>query len=311
MIDVKPIQSSLKSWMQKNDNFQENYKKIRAEVLNDPEISELLSHHPQLTQQEINKNLIKLYEYMTQSKQCSGCASFEACQNMLQGYSPILKIERDEIHLSYEKCHSRKMHEQDLQKQKLIKSLYMPREILQAKMADIDYGETRTLAIGEILDFLDQAKAELPEKGLYLHGKFGVGKTFLLGALANELKKYNISSTLIYMPEFVRELKSSFKDDSFNEKLDHFKKANVLMLDDIGAEMQSAWFRDEILGSVLQYRMMERLPTFFTSNFDLDQLEYQLAATKNGVEQVKAGRIIERIRQVSKPIKLDGENRRV
>src|SRR5699024_8401918 len=125
-------------------------------------------------------------------------------------------------------------------------------------------------------------------------------KTYLLGALANELKKQHISSMLIYMPEFVREMKSSIKDDSINEKINYFKDTDVLMLDDIGAETQSAWFRDEILGSILQYRMMERLPVFFTSNYNLEKLEELLAfSNRGGVEEVKAGRIIERIKQVS------------
>src|SRR5690625_6268764 len=81
------------------------------------------------------------------------------------------------------------------------------------------------------------------------------------------------------------------------------------MIDDIGAETQSAWFRDEVLGSILQYRMMEKLPVFFTSNYSLEQLEKQLSkTTRGGVEKVKAGRIMERIRQVSKEVSLFGDN---
>lgn len=83
------------------------------------------------------------------------------------------------------------------------------------------------------------------------------------------------------------------------------------MLDDIGAETQSAWFRDEVLGSILQYRMMEQLPVFFTSNFNLQELIGQLEETRGKVEQVKAKRIIERIKQVSNIVKIDGENRRL
>ena len=41
--------------------------------------------------------------------------------------------------------------------------------------------------------------------------------------------------------------------------------------------------------------MQEKLPTFFTSNLDLDLLEQHLALSKNGIEEVKAKRIIERI----------------
>jgi len=311
MIQLKPIQSELKKWMQRNENFKENYIKIKNEVLNDPQIKTFLSEHPQLTQAEINKNLMKLYEYKSQSKQCDHCSSYGVCKNIVPGYSPVLHVENNEIRLTYEKCHSRILYEKEQEQQKLIHSLHVPKEILEARITDVSYDQPRIEAITQVLDFLDQAKTELPTKGLYLYGLFGVGKTYLLGALANELKKINISSAIIYMPEFVREIKSSFKDDTTNEKIDFFKRVGVLMLDDIGAELQSSWFRDEVLGSVLQYRMMERLPVFFTSNYSLKQLENQLAITKNGVEEVKAGRIIERIKQVSRAIKIEGHNRRL
>ena len=97
----------------------------------------------------------------------------------------------------------------------------------------------------------------------------------------------------------------------YRKKIDYFKHTDVLMLDDIGAETFSAWFRDEVLGSILQYRMMEKLPVFFTSNYTMEQLELILATSKRGqIEKVKAGRIMERIKQVSKEVELDGESMR-
>lgn len=313
MIDMKPVQSTLKKWMNDNKDFKENYMRIRKDVLEDPEIKEFLSLHPEFTKREIDKNLIKLYEYKTQSKQCDKCKSFGSCINMLNGYSPILKTDNNEIHLQYEKCHNHVAHEKQKQQQELIKSLYMPKEILQASMTTIQTDEDeRAKAIDAIDNFLENVNLSgLPSKGIYFYGPFGVGKTFFLGAIANELRKSNISSMIIYMPEFVREIKGSLKDDSINAKVEYFKKAEVLMIDDIGAESQSAWFRDEILGSILQYRMMEGLPVFFTSNYNLNQLEDQLAKTNRGaVETVKAGRIIERIKQVSNEVQIAGENRR-
>lgn len=310
MMDMKPVQSTLQKWMRENENFQEHYAKIRREVLSNPEIKAFLAKHPALTKKEIDKGLIKLYEFTTQSKQCANCASFEKCPNMLPGYSPVLHVEGGEIHLSYEKCYQRINYEKQREQQKLVQSLYMPKQILEAKIDYIDSDPKRSQAVREILKFIGQCEQEIPTKGLYLYGPFGVGKTYFLGALANKLKEMYISSALIYMPEFVREMKASMKDDSLNKKLDYFKKTDVLMLDDIGAEMLSPWFRDEILGSLLQYRMMEGLPVFFTSNYSMEELESHLASTRNGVEEVKAGRIIERMKQVSQPVAIFTENRR-
>ena len=70
------------------------------------------------------------------------------------------------------------------------------------------------------------------------------------------------------------------------------------------------WARDEILGSILQYRMDFNLPTFFTSNLTIDELETHLSIVKNNIDKVKARRIIERIKQLTTDIELISKNRR-
>ena len=55
----------------------------------------------------------------------------------------------------------------------------------------------------------------------------------------------------------------------------------------------------KILCSILQNRMDNDLPTFITSNLSIDNLEQHLAQTKDGVELVKAKRIIERIKYLT------------
>src|SRR5690625_522349 len=311
MMNMKPIQNSLQRWINDNDAFQKRHQKMKKEILSHPEISAFLNKYPQITDHEIDKHLNKLYEYTTQSVQCDRCRDFTSCQNILPGYSPLLQYVNDDIHLAYEKCHNHLQHEKVAQSQRLIQSIYMPREILQARIENIAIDAYRSQAIKEITMFLDHAKDTLPERGLFFSGPFGVGKTYFLGAIANRLKEFDISSMLIYMPEFVREIREAIRDNSVQEKINIFKQADVLMLDDIGAETLSAWFRDEVLGSILQYRMMEKLPVFFTSNYTMSQLEEILATTTKGdVEKVKAGRIMERIKQVSIEVPVKGENRR-
>lgn len=308
---MEPIQASLKKWMRENRSFQTVYQEMRKEVLADREIRKLIADHPDLTEKHVDQQMMKLYEYYSQNKDCTNCP--KGCKaNILPGYKPRIEVVGAEIQLSYEKCKYTLQSEAQQKKSSLIKSLYMPKDILHASLANLDHkNPDRHDAIREVVQYVNQVKGDMPTKGLYLYGPFGVGKTYFLGAIANELADQNIASMLIYMPEFVREIKSSFKDDSVGEKIDQFKKVPVLMIDDIGAESISAWFRDEVLGSILQYRMMEGLPVFFSSNYSLSQLEKHLAITTKGdIEELKAGRIIERMKQVSKPIAIFSENRR-
>ncbi|WP_226583611.1 primosomal protein DnaI [Halobacillus litoralis] len=309
---MEPIQKSLKKWMKNNKQFQQRMNHMKEEVMQSSEVQKLIKENDELNEEAIERQLIKLYEYRTQSKNCEKCPTREECINILPGYVPHLEVDGADVKLVYDKCRRQRKHEQHEEQKSLVRSLHMPREILEASLERMDLQDPeRGSAVEKTVNYIESLGDELPGKGLYFHGPFGVGKTYFLGAIANELSSKNIPSMVIYMPEFVREMKASIKDDSLNDKVDAFKEVPVLMLDDIGAESQSAWFRDEVLGSILHYRMMERLPVFFTSNYSLSELEKVLMTSNRGdVEQVKAKRITERIRQLSDGVFVNGKNRR-
>lgn len=56
--------------------------------------------------------------------------------------------------------------------------------------------------------------------------------------------------------------------------------------------------------------MQEQLPTFFTSNLNIDDLEKHFSTCKGNVEVVKARRIIERIKQLAECKEMISKNRR-
>ena len=99
-------------------------------------------------------------------------------------------------------------------------------------------------------------------------------------------------------------------ENDFEDRYDYIKKIPLLLLDDIGAEYLTPWARDEILGTILQYRMDEELPTFFTSNLNLKQLEEHFSITANAKEEIKGRRMIERIKDLTKEFELVGESNR-
>ena len=56
--------------------------------------------------------------------------------------------------------------------------------------------------------------------------------------------------------------------------------------------------------------MENHLPTFFTSNLTIEELEKSLSITSSGVDKIKAKRIIERIKQLTIQEELISKNRR-
>ena len=128
--------------------------------------------------------------------------------------------------------------------------------------------------------------------------------------LINELAKEGVDAVIVYYPKLLDKIKGSFSNNSFNDLLEEIMNSEVLLIDDIGAENNTAWARDEILGTILQHRMDNELTTFFTSNFTIEELEEHLSTTKDKTDKVKARRIISRIKQLTNDIELIGENRR-
>ncbi|XJZ26436.1 primosomal protein DnaI [Bacillota bacterium Lsc_1132] len=295
-----------------NENFQKRYAQMRSATLNHPEVKAFLAEHAnELTNDIIEKNIGKLFEYIDQSKECNRCSSLEGCVNMMKGYQPKLVLTRNAIVLHYERCPRKMIDDEKRKNERLIKSLHVPKDILNASFDDFEKDFGRLDAVDKAASFLMNYEQGKTHKGLYLYGKFGVGKSYLLGAIANELVKKKIPSMIVYVPELLREIKGSIGDSSLNVKIEALKKEPILMLDDIGAEAVSSWTRDEVLGPILQYRMLENLPTFFTSNFDFQGLEHHLTYSQRGEEEkVKARRIMERIRYLSEPVLIDGPNRR-
>ncbi|MFD1706390.1 primosomal protein DnaI [Siminovitchia sediminis] len=307
---------SINQTMQKlyqTPEFRNRYEQLKQEVLENPDIRKFLESHRHLvTDRMIQTHLMKLYEYISQSKNCSDCPGLSRCVNMMKGYEPSLVVSQNQIDIHYRPCREKRIDDERRKTKKLIKSFYMPKDILQASFADFALDSEGRLDAFEYAEhFAAGYEPGKSLKGLYLYGEFGVGKSYLLGAIANQLAEKGIPSLVVYVPEFLREMKQSVGDQTLNEKLDTVKKSHVLMLDDIGAEAMSSWTRDEILGSIMQYRMHEQLPTFFTSNFDFGGLEHHLTYTQRGEEEkMKARRLMERIKFLSIPIKLGGPNRR-
>ncbi|HJV30792.1 MAG TPA: primosomal protein DnaI [Bacillales bacterium] len=309
---MEKINQTLKR-LASNENFQKRYNQMKHDILQHPDIKAfLLEHEGEINQEMIDKSMAKLFEYTSQSKDCSKCPSVEGCVNIIKGYQPKLVLTRNSIEIQYEPCQKKLLEDERRKNERLIKSIYVPKDILHATFDDFEQDFGRIDAINKAISFVMNFDIEKRQKGLYFYGKFGVGKSYLLGALANELAKRRISSMIVYVPELLREMKGAIGDSTLNEKIETVKREPILMLDDIGAEAMSSWTRDEVLGPILQFRMLENLPTFFTSNFDFQGLEHHLTYSQRGEEEkMKARRMMERIRYLSEPVLVDGPNRRM
>ncbi len=264
-----------------------------------------------LPSEVLMKYTSKLCDASIEYENCKNCKSILECKNNIKGYifKPI--ILNNSLTFSYVECE--KKHEIDL-KNKYLNNVYyfeIPVSLKNASLKQIYKDDSKRIdAIKKIKVFYDSYKKGIYEKGIYLSGSFGSGKSYIIAALFNELAKYNIESAIIYFPEFLRKLKANLGSEKYDEIFETIKQVPLLSIDDIGAENMTDWVRDEILGTILQYRMDNKLPTFFTSNLNLKELESHLQITNSSSNKVKARRIMERINFLSDEVLLIGVNRR-
>lgn len=258
--------------------------------------------------EELEKHTSKLQESTVELAHCKDCRSLHECQNKIKGAVFYPSVRNGKVVFSYIACKYQKKYLES--KENSCEYFEMPEALAHVSMKDIHTDDAKRVGVVKFLkNFYDTYLENPHQKGLYLHGSFGSGKTFLICAMLNELAKKKVDIVICYYPEVLRTLKESFETD-FARKIEKLKKADILFLDDIGAESVTPWARDEILGTVLQYRMDAFLPTFFTSNLTIEELETHLGTTKNGVDIVKSRRIIERISFLTTDVELVSKNRR-
>ena len=256
----------------------------------------------ELTDKEAMNYTSKLEEYLQEENNCKNCHGLYECKNKIRGYTNYPQKYNNHLMFSTEACYFK------LQEFKKIKaSINATKELETSSLKTIDTTDkNRYILIKWVTNFIKEYDYGKNMKGLYLHGNFGCGKTYILSACFNEMQKRGFTTKIVYLPDLLRTIKGDF--EAMNDIMDELCRVDLLLIDDIGAEKVTDWGRDEILGTILQSRMNEHKTTFFTSNFTIRELEEHLS--NKGIDKVKANRIIERIKQLTLDMEMLGANMR-
>ena len=267
---MEDVGKEMSKIIQKRD-INERYEELVNEVLKDQDVQAFIqANRERLSDEDIRKSYAKLYEFVQEKKKFQ----LNDPAMIAPGYEPRLMLNFHYIDVTYVPTADLIARQKEEEIRNRVRAMDMPKDVREANLRDFD-------------------------------------PSFLLGAMANALAERGFTTTIVHFPTFTVEMKQAIGRDQVGEKLDAVKKSPILMIDDIGAESMTSWIRDDVLSVILQYRMQEQLVTFFSSNLDLKALEEHLTVTQRGEQEpLKARRIMERVRYLSKEITMTGNDLR-
>lgn len=274
-----------------------------SQALHDPDVQAFLTANAnKIDQKMVQNSMSNLYEYYSQK---------HTANKVMAGYAPQLFLNGKVIDIRYVPTKAKLAQDRKQAAERRLQLIDVPTRLHDVSLSEIDVNDDRKQVLTLIYDFLRKYKQYPHVQGLYLSGDYGVGKTYILAGLANYVvTNMNKNVVFLHVPTFIAGLASHFDDNSLQSEIRRLSECDLLILDDIGAESLSQWSRDDVLGVILQARMDNVLPTFFSSNLDMEALESHFEETRNATDPVKARRLMQRVRFLAKEVVVSGPDRR-
>lgn len=219
---------------------------------------------------------------------CKGCKGIDYCAQEMKGLIPV--VIRDELTKTY-----------SLGKKKCDK---VRGNFNDSLIKEHKYTEWTAKNKDEIIKHIKE------HNGIYVHGKVGRGKSHFLYWLAN---KVNLKGKDIYIDTISNinrkvkqefNVKSDYDTPSFLTKL---QDIDYLFIDDIGNESKSEYNIMEILFPLIDFRYVNKKPTFISSNYKIDELYKMYSSTINGKNQLEEKVSSQQIAPIMSRLKTFGE----
>lgn len=210
---------------------------------------------------------------------------------------------------SARQCRCEQERREALRVQKLFSDLCVPKRYRE-KTLDTFLPEWQSLGWRMATRYTERFHEIRTEgtNGLIFIGPPGTGKTHLAYGILHALLPQVRSAICASVPELMDMLRPPVKareeerraaEELVRERMQALKSSELVILDDLGAEKESAWVTERLY-MIVNHRYNEQLPTLFTSNLELRELE----------QMPGWGRIVSRIDEMCHAVICDGQDRR-
>lgn len=295
MSELKPLGNMV-------DNLPEYRKQVAREqtkqVLADEDVRQFISEN------NIEKEMV--IKYLSQFKEY-----FKYRESGLNRKYPKLKFKHNQISVEYEFSKEDEQRIKDGVRKGIVRD-YVTSKTKGVTFDDIEVDPTNAFLKKQLIDLVENYRYGDSQNGLWIHGKVGIGKTYMISAMANALASKGAGVVFVNWLNTITQITDSYsyrKHESHEKEyqINKLSKAEILIIDDIGTEKSSQHNLKDVLYQILENRTNALKPTFFTSNYSIAEYE---EINANNVGRMDAERLTERIEMLAKEVRLTGENKR-
>lgn len=265
--------------------------------------SALLAHYGLgLSEEVIQANLPALSEILEDYIRCGACPGRDRCASEGLARVPRFPYGPERIVVCFAPCKLDGPYRQAKRIERLMRSSRLPAGFREKTFESFQV----TPGTREAYDLARKVAENAEARGLLLAGPPGVGKTHLAAAIVNARLASGRQALFCMVPEMLGDIRRVIRDDDATcELMDLVKEAELLVLDDLGAERATEWAR-EVMLIIVSARLAADRQTVVTTNYaTAGELIERFGGGQEGM------RIVSRLFGLCMPVRLEGPDWRL